>query len=141
MTEVQLKRVVIVMALVLVGCGEEPTGTNLPTTAAPVSVTITDTTGADDSHAEVPPEVVNTDLEAIVLPILADAAQRAGVPQGDLKVIGWEAVDWPDASLGCPQPGFVYPQVVTPGFKIEVGAGDVSLDYRSDRRGAFTLCP
>jgi len=24
--------------------------------------------------------------------------------------------DWPDAGLGCPQPGTAYPQVITPGF-------------------------
>ena len=29
-----------------------------------------------------------------------------------------EQVDWPDASLGCPQPDQTYAQVVTPGFRM-----------------------
>jgi len=35
-----------------------------------------------------------------------------------------QAVDWPDSSLGCPQPGMMYLQVITPGFKVLLKAGE-----------------
>jgi hypothetical protein len=31
-----------------------------------------------------------------------------------------EAVDWADASLGCPEPGMMYAQVITPGYKVSL---------------------
>ena len=34
----------------------------------------------------------------------------------DLKLVSLAAVNWPDASLGCPQPGMNYAQVITPGY-------------------------
>jgi hypothetical protein len=27
-------------------------------------------------------------------------------------------VDWPDASLGCPEKGMAYPQAITPGWRL-----------------------
>lgn len=36
----------------------------------------------------------------------------------DIKVINIKPVDWPDTSLGNPQPGMAYAQVITPGFII-----------------------
>ena len=35
-----------------------------------------------------------------------------------------QAVDWPDSSLGCPQPGMMYLQTITPGFKVMLTTGD-----------------
>ena len=40
-----------------------------------------------------------------------------GIPEESVQVILVESVEWPDASLGCPQPGQAYTQVVTPGFR------------------------
>lgn len=35
-----------------------------------------------------------------------------------LKVEEAEAVDWPDGSLGCPEPGMMYTQMITPGYRV-----------------------
>lgn len=43
---------------------------------------------------------------------------QARVPAEQLVVESVTAVDWPDSSLGCPQPGMMYAQVITPGFKV-----------------------
>ena len=43
-----------------------------------------------------------------------------------------EAVEWPDASLGNPQPGMVYAQVVTPGYKIILSARGQQYEYHSE---------
>ena len=44
-----------------------------------------------------------------------DLASRLGVDPSEVEVASRAEVDWPDASLGCPQPGMRYKQVVTNG--------------------------
>lgn len=41
----------------------------------------------------------------------------------DATVRTVEAIDWPDSSLGCPQPGMMYAQVITPGYRMVLEAG------------------
>ncbi len=60
---------------------------------------------------------------------LADAAKsfvadETGVAAADLTVAAMEAVDWPDSSLGCPEPGMMYMQVITPGYRITLEDAD-----------------
>jgi hypothetical protein len=77
---------------------------------------------------------------AIVEALLADATQRSGVPVGELTIERAEAVEWSDASLGCPEPGMSYAQVVTSGFWIVIAAGPASYDYRVLENGQYRLC-
>ena len=35
-----------------------------------------------------------------------------------IELVRAEPVDWPDASLGCPEKGMAYAQVVTPGWRV-----------------------
>ena len=72
--------------------------------------------------------------------VRADAAQQAGVPVAAVQVARVEARQWSDASLGCPQPGQFYAQVITPGFLMVVRAGDRQLEYHTDARQRFVLC-
>ena len=48
---------------------------------------------------------MNTDLRSIVDAALVDALRRTGRERLALKVVSSEAVIWPDANLGCPNPG------------------------------------
>jgi hypothetical protein len=69
----------------------------------------------------------------------ADLAQRLSIPAGEIQVVRTEAVEWPDASMGCPKPGMMYAQVVTPGYKVLLLAGDKQYDYRATSTVAI-LC-
>lgn len=42
----------------------------------------------------------------------------------------WSQDNYPDTSLGCPQPGRAYAQVVTPGYKFLLTFGGIVYDYR-----------
>ena len=44
--------------------------------------------------------------------------EKAGVSLASVRVRRAEAVEWPDSSLGCPEEGKVYGQVVTPGYRL-----------------------
>lgn len=103
-----------------------------------------DREGASDANDEpakdperVPTDEVPPDLLAV---IVADAAGRAGVASADVVVSMARAVQWPDASLGCPQPGMSYAQVVTAGYHVQVSAGGSVHDYRADASGSFFVC-
>jgi hypothetical protein len=68
-----------------------------------------------------------------------DLAGRLGVARSDIYVVQIKAVDWPDTSLGCPQPGMMYAQMITPGYRIILSARGQEYDYRADLKRAF-LC-
>ncbi len=81
-----------------------------------------------------------SEVPASVLdPILADASAKTGVPVSELVVREARLVTWPDAGLGCPEPGMVYTQVQVDGFKVVVVAGMRVLDYRGGN-GRWRLC-
>ena len=76
----------------------------------------------------------------IVQAVLTDAASQLGVPIDEIVVVSAEAKEWSDASLGCPQEGEMYAQVITPGFQIIVEGAGRQLDYRTDSEGNFLVC-
>jgi hypothetical protein len=70
-----------------------------------------------------------------------DLSELLGVRPETLEVQSLEAVEWPDTSLGCPQPGMMYAQVITPGYRILLVAGDQVYEYHSDHRRAILCAP
>jgi hypothetical protein len=45
---------------------------------------------------------------------------KLGVNADVVQVDKVEPVDWPDASLGCPEKGMMYAQMITPGYKVSL---------------------
>ena len=58
------------------------------------------------------------------------------------EVVAFDAVNWRDSSLGCPQSGMTYTQVITPGYQLKVVTerGETVL-LHADRRGRVIKCP
>ncbi|MBM2842793.1 MAG: hypothetical protein HW404_630 [Anaerolineales bacterium] len=63
-----------------------------------------------------------------------------GVPEQRVQVVLVEPIEWPDASLGCPQPGLAYAQVVTPGYRFTLDAGGTSYFVHTDLSNSVVLC-
>ena len=61
-----------------------------------------------------------------------DLSGRLSIPIEEIKLVKEEAVDWPDSSLGYPEKGMMYAQVITPGFRILLNAQDKIYEYHSD---------
>lgn len=80
-------------------------------------------------------------LKAKVDFALRDAAQRTQRDAAQLRVTLAEAVTWPDGSLGCPQPGRQYTQVLVDGYRIRIVAGTATMEYHASVRGNPFLCP
>jgi len=79
--------------------------------------------------------------EVPLAPARQDLSQRLGIGIEEIEVQSVEAVEWPDASLGCPQPGMMYAQVITPGYRILLRAGGQTYEYHSDRQRAILCQP
>jgi hypothetical protein len=68
------------------------------------------------------------------------AAQLVGVPAEQVTVASLEAVEWSDGSLGCPEAGMAYIQVIVPGYRLVLDAAGAVLEYHTDTRGSVTYC-
>jgi hypothetical protein len=106
-----------------------PTATPRPPTPSP-------------APAELPSPAVSVPSAAsqAIDPARADLAARLSVPLDQVQLVSAEAVDWPDASLGCPQPGMMYAQVITRGFKLTFQVNNQQYTYHGDDSGYFFLC-
>ena len=51
----------------------------------------------------------------------------------EVTVLSSESVQWSDTSLGCPQPGMMYAQVVTPGYRFRLEAAGEQYDVHTDK--------
>lgn len=56
-----------------------------------------------------------------------------------LAAFQWAYREYPDASLGCPQPGQVYAQVVTPGYQFDLTYAGTTYDYRVSEDGQTVI--
>ncbi len=53
----------------------------------------------------------------------------------EIAILSAEEVAWPDTSLGCPQPGMMYSQIVTPGYQFQLQADGVVYNVHTDQTG------
>lgn len=78
--------------------------------------------------------------EAFLQQLKADMAQILGVPESTIEVVSIEYVTWSNSGLGCEAPGEVTLQVITPGYRIVLAAGDNVFEYHTDSAGNYRLC-
>jgi len=77
-----------------------------------------------------PPAAVATDPAAPLVALAkADLAQRLNVGPNEIAVQSVEPVEFPDASLGVPELGKLYAQVITPGYVIRLVVDDAVYEY------------
>lgn len=136
----------LVAALMLAGCAPGPVTPPIPfPTPQEVSPMPTPqqlpSPAIRDVSVTPTPLPIPPDAREVVERAQSDLAQRLGVSTTDVVVTDLEAVEWPDASLGCPQPGMMYAQVVTPGYRIILEVGGESYEYHSGWGGHVVHCP
>ena len=115
-----------------------------------------DSTTAGDLHVDSVPTVTGetvagskTAKEKIPLgpglQRLADLAMQdlgsiLGLEQEEIEVMQANYVTWRDSSLGCPQPGYQYTQVLTNGSRIRLRANKQIYQYHSGGNRPPILC-
>ncbi len=86
-------------------------------------------------NVEVPPEA-----RAAVEAARADLARRTSEPLDTVRIIGIEPTTWPNAALGCPEPGKSYAQLLVPGFRLTLWSARQTYEYHADRGGRVVWC-
>ncbi len=71
---------------------------------------------------------------------MADLAAYLGVSTDVIDWVSQEEVDWPDGSLGCPQPDMSYTQAIVNGSLIVLEVNGVSYEYHSKAGSDPFLC-
>lgn len=132
-----MRLLAIGLVVAIAGCGVSENGAapsattseGAETTVDPMTTTtLPTTTLSQEVPAEIVDEIVEkaaTDLEVSVEEITVTTASR---------------VVWRDSSLGCPQPGQVYMQVLTDGYHVLLDSPEGQLDYRADLGGRIVTC-
>jgi len=72
--------------------------------------------------------------------VVADAAKRFNVAESAVVLVRAEQLTWSDGSLGCPEPGVAYTQVLVAGFRVDATTSAGTLTYHTDSRGRVVSC-
>jgi len=94
----------------------------------------------DDSGSPAHSGPTSPDLDDLVGQAVADLAGRLGVEDDDIRTEVAERVTWRDGSVGCPEPGMMYPQVLTPGARIVLEHAGTAYVYHAAGNRAPFLC-
>ena len=86
------------------------------------------------------PQVLDPHTEELIMKAKNDLNQQTGINIDGIKVLSVESINWPDGSLGCGKPGTEYIQVITPGFRIMLEAGNQTYNYHTDMSNQVILC-
>jgi hypothetical protein len=116
--------------------GTMPVRTAVPT-VAPQREEATMTPTPARRATEVKPQ---DGAEQVVQLAREDLAQRRGFAPEGIRLVSVTAVQWRDASLGCPRPNTKYVQVITPGFKVVLEAEGRTYEYHTDAGRVVVLC-
>ena len=86
----------------------------------------------DEVHEALPEGPIGGDMPFPVQAAVAAAAAELGIATDSVTVVGYEAIEWSDTSLGCPKEGEFYAQVITPGYLVTLSIDGEELEYHTD---------
>ena len=110
---------------------------SLSTVTTAPKTTPTTAAAAPAPEGTVPSSVANSDF---VGKAKADLATRLNIDPDAIAVVSVQEVDWPDRSIGCPQPDMAYAQVVTNGSRIILSHNGTAYYYHSAGIGDPFYC-
>jgi hypothetical protein len=137
-----LTRLILLTVIWLAACTPIPAqrldsqsvATTKPDSSSPMETTI----------PEVQPTVAETiDVvsRTIVEKARADLMKRLNLAAEQIRLAEVRPMNWPDSSLGCPQPDMAYSQVLTPGYWILLEADGRQYHYHADEADQLIFCP
>jgi hypothetical protein len=137
------------LAVVLVACAAP--ATPAASTSPAATVAATPTASSQDAPAKTTLQPSAAGEEAIMSSLSQEGRDAVGLAKEDLanvlkapvdeiKLVRAEATQWSDTSLGCPEPGKFYAQVITQGNLIVLSYAGKEYEYHAGRGRAVT-CP
>lgn len=99
---------------------------------------------SDGEEGDVMPDLIITldpNVQTLLQIAKEDLAGRLKISADQIQLSKIEAVTWPDSSLGCPQIGGAYLQVLTSGFRLILETGGKKYSYHTDDKDRVLFCP
>lgn len=135
-----------VLAVVLAGCGgegvdpdDDPT-TLQPTTGAPEPTGSPEPTASPEPTESPGPTDGATPVPTNVQQAIDDLADELGIDAAAIQAGPVEQVTWSDGSLGCPEPGMSYPQVLTDGYRVILTVAGEEYAYHAGEDEELFYC-
>jgi len=137
----------IAVALLILGssCGlPSSSAMNAPSPRTTAETTATPSMPTSESPIAQPapaPTVFGENLAVDLIDLARkDLTARLGVPIDRIAVVEVGDVEWRDTSLGCPEMGRIYAQVITPGKRIILAVDASTYKYHTDLSGRVVYC-
>lgn len=137
----------LAFAVLLASCASDDNSEPAVTQAAVVTTTTTpaseepSSTETDSSELTPPTTgLIDSGLQPYIDVALDDLSGRLDVGAEDIVVVAAILTEWPDSSLGCPQPGMQYAQVLTDGSLITLAIDGDTYDYHAGGDTTPFLC-
>lgn len=82
-----------------------------------------------------PPDVLPELPDPVETAVLTEVSQSGGLPVDELEVIYVEPIEWPDPCLGLAEEDEACAQVITPGWRVTVQAGEETYVVHTNEDG------
>jgi len=79
-------------------------------------------------------------LQNLTKKAIEDLAQQLSIPETQIQLVEARDVIWTDSSLGCPQPGMAYADVLTSGYLILLNVNGQSYEYHAGKNSNVFHC-
>ena len=111
-------------------------------TTTPKSSTYSTSTAWEDNQTMITTSStpVSPQLQNLIDKAKGDLTQRLSISENEIILVKARDVVWPDSSLGCPQPGMMYAEVLTPGYLILLEATGQKYEYHAGKSSDIFLC-
>lgn len=138
---------ILLLALVLAACRAQPESTPQPTPrptdevkpSTPIRPTPTESPLPQPDMSPLSP--LPTPVDAVSDAVVAHLAAELDLPPDKVTILSSEPVQWSDSSLGCPKPGKMYAQVITPGYHFVLEAEGDEYQVHTDQTGhTIVIC-
>ena len=108
----------------------EPAQTSTPTFVNPT----------ESDLSPMPQNPTLNNLETLIGTAKQDLAGRLSIPVNEIILLDAKDVIWSNSSLGCPQPGMVYADILTPGYLILLNVNNKDYEYHAGKSSDVFLC-
>lgn len=126
----------VIVGLLLTGCAmSAPPATVMPSSSP------TSHPAETPAGNAMPVATVSPDLQPIAEKAQAILTQTLKVDPDAVTILSVQRVQWSDASLGCPQPGMMYAQAITPGYLVQAEVDGQTHEVHLNQQGKGLLCP
>jgi len=132
----------ILLASTLAACGAPPA---IPKEEAPVEAPAAapaqpkETISPGDE--DMPKTTILPELQPLADKAIDILADTLNVSPDEITILEIKRVEWRDASLGCPKPGMMYAQVITPGYLVKAEVNGEPQMVHMNETGHGVVCP